>query len=65
MAIAHYNCHKCTNIYVGYLNGKPAIWCKPAVDEFDGGSSEYVAIVANHDKYDLQLENNNQLMLVG
>ena len=32
MAIAHYNCHKCTNTYVGYLNGKPAIWCKPAVD---------------------------------
>lgn len=32
MAIAHYNCHECTNNYVGFLNGKPAIWCKPAVD---------------------------------
>lgn len=32
MAIANYDCHKCTNNYVGFLDGKPAIWCKPAVD---------------------------------
>ena len=32
MAISHFDCRKCTNEYVGYLNGKPARWCKPAVD---------------------------------
>lgn len=33
MAIQHFDCHKCTNNYVGFLStGEPAVWCKPAVD---------------------------------
>lgn len=26
------NCGKCTNAYIGYCRGEPAVWCKPAVD---------------------------------
>lgn len=40
MAISHFDCHKCTNNYVGYLDGKPAAWCKPGVD---GKTTLYVS----------------------
>ena len=33
MAIVNCDCHKCTNKYTGFLDGKPATWCKPGVDE--------------------------------
>lgn len=32
MAIYRFDCHKCTNTYVGFVDEKPAIWCKPMVD---------------------------------
>lgn len=32
MAIYHFDCRKCTNKYVGFLHGRPAVWCKPLVD---------------------------------
>lgn len=41
-AIQHFNCHKCTNKYVGFLStGEPAIWCKPSVD--NGKTPLYVS----------------------
>lgn len=33
MTIVNCDCHKCTNKYTGFLDGKPATWCKPGVDE--------------------------------
>ena len=34
MAKSEFDCDKCTNEYVGVLDGKWVRWCKPAVDGY-------------------------------
>lgn len=37
MAIYHFDCHKCTNKYIGVDETYNGVYCKPAVDAFIAG----------------------------